>query len=484
MNDALTKSCALVGAGALILALSAVTVTDPDLWGHVRFGLDMLDTWRLPHVDPYSFTQDVPWINHEWLSELQMGAAYRTGGAPGLSLLKGLLVSTTLWLVWTSLQGVHLTVRTLIMGAVGIGLAPAAQTLRPQLWSMVAIAILCRFLARGASPRLVLLPLLFLMWANLHGGFLVGLGILAAWSAGAVLFDRREGWRWVAVAAVCGLATLGTPYGTALWRFLAETVRWSRPGIDEWRPLWSKPGLLAIWSVAVVATVWGVRGVRTRGASVALVAAMLAFASLRVARILPLYVEAIVMLIAPALAARWPAARPRLRPFDRAERIAAVVIFMAASAAAAMIGAVRLTCVVVPDDWQPPSIAARQLLASAPPGRLVSFFNWGEYAIWHLSPALRVSMDGRRETVYSQARLDEHAGILNGTTAGLRTLEAWAAEYVWLPATSVATRQWLGAHGYRLEWESAEAWVAVRADLPGLPVKNVTPLAGRRCFPQ
>ena len=66
----------------LILAPAIVlTRADPDLWGHLRFGLDMLSQHTLPSVDVYSFTQDVPWINHEWLSELIMGVAYRIGGS-------------------------------------------------------------------------------------------------------------------------------------------------------------------------------------------------------------------------------------------------------------------------------------------------------------------------------------------------------------------------------------------------------------------
>src|SRR4029453_268254 len=68
---------------ALIAILISATRTDPDLWGHVRFGLDWLQSWRLPAIDPYSFTQDRPWVNHEWLSEAFMGAAYRIGGSGG-----------------------------------------------------------------------------------------------------------------------------------------------------------------------------------------------------------------------------------------------------------------------------------------------------------------------------------------------------------------------------------------------------------------
>ena len=92
-------------AGALLLALSLATYAraDADLWGHVRFGLDTLESWRLPAEDPYSFTQDTPWINHEWLSELQMAAAWRIAGTTGLVALKGALTLGTLLLIWARL---------------------------------------------------------------------------------------------------------------------------------------------------------------------------------------------------------------------------------------------------------------------------------------------------------------------------------------------------------------------------------------------
>ena len=76
-----------VWAAFAAIMLSA-SRSDPDLWGHLRFGLDWWDTFTLPLVDPYSFTQDRPWINHEWLSEAAMGAAYLAAGVSGLVLLK------------------------------------------------------------------------------------------------------------------------------------------------------------------------------------------------------------------------------------------------------------------------------------------------------------------------------------------------------------------------------------------------------------
>ena len=99
---------------------------------------------------------------------------------------------------------------------------------------------------------------------------------------------------------------------------------------------------------------------------------------------------------------------------------------------------------------------------------LITSFNWGEYALWHLGPRLRVSMDGRRETVYTDLRLAEYQAIVHGRPEGLAALAEWRAEYAWLPASSHATKAWLLANGYRVDFESAVSFVAVRSDLPGL----------------
>ena len=63
-DDAFVRRAPAAGVFALLLALATVTTADSDLWGHLRFGLDTIETHTLPSTDPYSFTQDLPWINH------------------------------------------------------------------------------------------------------------------------------------------------------------------------------------------------------------------------------------------------------------------------------------------------------------------------------------------------------------------------------------------------------------------------------------
>lgn len=489
----------LPAAGALLVlfALTTMTSTDTDLWGHTRFGLDILRDHELPTDDPYSFTQDKPWVNHEWLSELQMGMAYRAAGPTGLALLKGALTFTALLLIWSAFRGIDVAPRIIIFAATAMSTVPVTRTLRPQAWSLVLIVLLSRILIEDRRRARWWVPLMLALWANLHGGWILGLGILVAWTCGELVM-----WRFgdpssphhplttspvlpVAVVAVTLVATLLTPYGWRLWEFLLETVRMGRD-ITEWRPLWRQPPPDWMpWLAAVVVATWLLRRPQRFRLQVMLVLGMLAFASFRVMRIAPLFVACAAVLLSPWFRDRWPvrvrATSPTAR-VPREQRLVAVLLFVAAVGAAGVIGSKSLTCVRTEGTWVPDREAAR-VLASAPPGRIVTFFNWGEFVIWHFGPRLRVSMDGRRETVYSDARLVEHDAIVRGIPLAFTTLSEWHAEYVWLPARSAATRAWLVDHGYRIDTQTDRSFVAVRGDLPPLVPAGPTPAGGASCFP-
>jgi hypothetical protein len=481
---------AAIGAALVLFALTTITNTDTDLWGHTRFGLDMLRDHTLPSDDPYSFTQDKPWVNHEWLSELQMGAAYALAGPTGLALLKGVLTFTALVLIWGALRGIDVAPRIIIFAIAAMSTVPVTRTLRPQVWSVVLLVIFCRILIEDRRRARWWCPILLALWANLHGGWIVGFGILAVWTLVDLVYWQRPGSiapsAAIGVALAALLATLATPYGWRLWEFLLETVRLGRD-ITEWRPLWRQPPPDWIpWLVTVGAAFWFLRRPHPFRLQVIGVLAMLAFSSFRVMRIAPLFVTCAVVLLSPWFRARWPlktALTATSKGGGRDQQAVAAGLLIAAVISAVWIGSRSLTCVRTEGSWVPDRDAAR-VLGTAPPGRLVTFFNWGEYAIWHFGPRLRISMDGRRETVYSDTRLLEHDAIVRGTENAFPTLAEWQAEYVWLPLPlSARTKAWLGANGYRIEAETDRSFVAVRQDLPVLPADGGESAVRSACFP-
>ena len=154
----------LVGFG-----LATVTHADPDLWGHVRFGLDALSAHGLPAVDPYSFTQDRAWLNHEWLSELAMAAAYESLGTLGLRLLKAAIVVSSFAIVWRTYRGTAWPPKIAATAWLVFGAVHMIATVRPQLWSWLFTIAIARQLLSPSRWAYWGLPLLFALSLSLQG---------------------------------------------------------------------------------------------------------------------------------------------------------------------------------------------------------------------------------------------------------------------------------------------------------------------------
>jgi len=140
-----------VGAAYAVLRANA----DPDLWGHVRFGLDLIRARHLPAYDPYSFTSDLSWVNHEWLAELFMGAAYAVVGPVGLILIKGVFTAATVALIISSVIRAPEHWRWSSGFLAVLAIVPIAITVRPQLWTMLLLMLLCRILVGAASSAIL-----------------------------------------------------------------------------------------------------------------------------------------------------------------------------------------------------------------------------------------------------------------------------------------------------------------------------------------
>jgi hypothetical protein len=468
----------VTGATWLAVALLVCGVAgDPDFWGHLRFGLDTLAQRQLTAVDPYSFTQDVPWVNHEWLSELLMAGAFQTAGLAGMLLLKLAVVFSAFALLWRAWRPVHPLVTFVAMVIAAFGAVPLTRTTRPQMWTLLFLLILVSLLQRSPNVKVLgAIALLFTAWINLHGGAILGMGVVGLWAAVAAVVSWRESravpWPWLLVPVVAALATLVNPYGPDIWRFLFETVRPGRD-ITEWQPLWTKvPQLWLPLAVTVSAIlVWRLF---PSWPAIAVIL-LLWYGGITVGRIAYLAVPMTVLLIAPVAAIRWPRSLWEWRGPRAAAGVMLVPLLVIASLVVELVGE-TISCVPIGD--QDPAGVAR-LHATQGTGRLVVWFDWGEYAIWHLSPRLKVSWDGRRETIYSEAAQETQKAVAAGRPRGDEWLAANQPEYVWLPAKHTKRRDWLVANGYRLDHETDTSFIAVRADLPTLPEAATFPSCER-----
>jgi len=192
----------------VLLALGTRGVVETDIWGHMRFGLDLLATHTLPTFDKYSFTSTQPWVNLEWLSDLLFAAAYKAGGLPLLALLRATSLTCALIVFSRCLREVTWPLRDLLIAMVVFISLPLLAAVRPQIFSVPLYALTLLALREDAAW----LPIAFVAWANLHGGWLLGLGAVV------VRTVAQPSRRRLFVLVGCMLATLATPYGFALWR--------------------------------------------------------------------------------------------------------------------------------------------------------------------------------------------------------------------------------------------------------------------------
>jgi hypothetical protein len=441
----LALAISLAGAGA-----------DADLWGHVRFGQDLLASHRIAIPDTHSFTSDKPWINHEWLAEVAMASAFSAVGPLGLNLLRLGCLAGIVMLIGRRLSAYNPPARILdaLIVVAMLGVYSRAAQVRPQMFSLLLFAVLLTILTdidrSGDRRRLMLLAPVMMLWANLHGGWIVGLECLGTWAGFKLLFERagtRERILLVAGVLAAVVATALNPYGLRLWAFLMDTVRMDRPYIEEWQPVYRLQGWAWLfWLLpASLAVFAAVRSKLRLDPGYAAVVVFLAVTSLLVSRLDAFFTLAVVFLMAEPLASNWrvrtadSTGQSRIRLLKPALAIVALatIPFLAFRAARLRIG----------HPPMPEREAAEFVSRVDLHGRMLIWFDWGEYVIWHFSPQLRVSIDGRRETVYSDRLIASHMAFYLGEPDALDLPARIAADYIWVPkwipvVAKLRTRGW------------------------------------------
>jgi hypothetical protein len=139
-----------------------------------------------------------------------------------------------------------------------------------------------------------------------------------------------------------------------------------------------------------------------------------------------------------------------------------------------------LSCVSMDVPWAPDREADAFIRGQALKGRMITWFNWGEYALWHYGPDLKVSLDGRRETVYSQAFIDAHLALYDAPEQNLDVLRRLDADYAWLPLDLPLVRA-LERHGWTAVFSGTRSVVLARA--PFANREPVAALSATGCFP-
>lgn len=447
------------GIGLLVLVTVldslAGTVADPDLWGYLAFGRLFWEGRQFPYHDVFSYVPTLdPWIYHEWLTGVLFYPLYQSLGAYGLQLLKyGLGLATVGFIYLTALKrGASPVFAALGVWVVNLFLVMGYSPVRAQvftyaffplyLYLLESARIDCRW--RGLW---CLVPIQVL-WCNLHGGFVSGLGLIALYALGEALC-RRPFRPYLGILLASGLVTLLNPYGPAYWKYILRAITMPRPHITEWasvahayqRSLITNFEIFYLVAMIVFAALlawWA----RWREVTAGLALAVTLYLGLRhlrhqvffmmlVGAYLPVLVTAYFEVLSSrsSFRAMWQRLGLKISTL--------LVAFMLVVSSYGFLRYFSLNLKIPPQPGVEtegslyyPVGALQYIQKHRLSGSLLLEFIWGEYALWTMYPQCRVALDGRYETVYPEALAQEYFDFLYGRAGWGQFLEHYPPDMI------------------------------------------------------
>jgi hypothetical protein len=234
--DLLWLSIALLVLLPIALFLA---ITPHDYWFYVRIGKDILETGAIPRADTFSYTYPGrPIFYQPWLAAVLFWLAHSLGGATLTFLLRAVCIAAAYGLVWALMRYLGTGPKIATLLTIVLGLSSSMNwSMRPQVLAYPLFAGLLWILwhwQNGQTRLLWLLPLITLLWANLHGSFILAFVLMGS----ALLFgtgERKSLALWLTISI---FVTLLNPRGVFVWEFIPGmlTSPSDQMFATEWRP--------------------------------------------------------------------------------------------------------------------------------------------------------------------------------------------------------------------------------------------------------
>jgi len=380
-----------------------------DTWWQLRAGQEIVDSGSVQLRDTFSHTvANGYWPDHEWLSQVIFYGLYRMGGLPLLTAVAAAVVTVTWLIVWSLTPGGLKT--RLVLSTLAMGPFATEWSLRPQIFSLFLLALTIWLLVHR---RHWFLPPLFAIWANLHGGVMLGVIVMASHAAASIVAERRLFTRAAIVGGISAAMTALTPLGFSLWTEIPASLgRLREYGVLEWRPpSLADPTLATFWPLAaafvvlvVVTKPWHA----TKNGDSVLVWGALAL--LPVALNASRNVPSLLLLLVPAVGTLLESTSLRMpRRAGRRERPALNVAILTVACVCGLAAVAYGWAAELPRlRWRPLRPEMIAALTSCPE-RLYNRYDEGGYIIWFV-PERKVFIDSRQDP-YPPELMREHIRI-------------------------------------------------------------------------
>jgi hypothetical protein len=381
---------------------------DVDLWGNASFVKAMPWDEHFKYTNTFSFTDPgYLWVNHEWLGQYILHFVYSILGNPGLIILKIALGLVLIYILNYFIKGacasgaIRFFWLLLVISTVGYGFST-----RPHLFTYVIYAAFLFILKKyhdGDRKSVLYLPLLGLLWVNLHGAFFIGVLLLLLYIIFSV--HKRRNAPLIITTIILATFTLINPYGLELWKRIFLSATKYRPYLSEWSPF-NKPEyiaehidfiLLSILSFTALAFSRSQRSLAWTGVLFA------SFASaILIRRNIPLFAITTCFVVPEHI--EDLNGKAIMKTVDRLPKALLAVLL---SIFIMISGFYTFTFqkpnpleIEIPQDRFPVAMVSYMKMNDIS-GNLLVFFDWAEYCIWKLFPDCRVFLDGRLYSAYS-----------------------------------------------------------------------------------
>lgn len=461
-------SCAL----AYYLLNAQILLGHYDLGWHLAAGDLIRQQGHVPLHDPWAFTSaDRQWFNLSWAWDVLASWLFQQAGFGGLILLTlacGAAIIGYLASVCLKNGASAIAVCVAVLSAAllypafasfpNVYLA-ASPNLATMLFAVVFYGV-CLGRTRGA----LFLPAVMLLWANLHGGFTLGLFIMGVFFGLALL---RRDWALAKIyglaGAGCLAATLVNPLGWHIYDGVRATLgSFVQAEITEWWPYWrnivipgSIPGMVYIAMFAAAE----LRGRAPCAIEARLLSWLFLFLGLYQFRYMSFFFLFSSVPLALDLDRLQPQWRGRLR-----DGKALLIAGVAAACALPLIYRQAAPSFGLPQMLSERDV--RMLEARFPHARLLNHWNYGGLLIFYDRGAIPLFVDGRASTAYPDSLLRDYF-LLGRPQVDEASWDMVLAKYridtvLWMNTHDALRSFLVGKRGWREAYRGAYASIYVR----------------------
>ncbi|MEW6126646.1 MAG: hypothetical protein AB1757_06365 [Acidobacteriota bacterium] len=485
-NTRMVTALWYLAAGITFWSFGYTMMRGSDLWWHIATGRLIYESRSLPLVDSWSFTrQGQPWLQHEWLADFIYQIWGNLFGVSSLVYWKWLMVISTFGLLlYTIRRWVKDPLSSYLAVLFGIATATPFLDIRPHLYSLLGFALLLFFGLPKNFPRF--LPLLFLVWVNLHGGFFFGLLVLVIILGVEIyktgLVNNRKP---ILIFASCVIACFLNPNGLRAFTYpLKYAFDKNSPfaiAIDEWQSPFQAGGIhsllypymigvfiLSGFFILVSKTYRKEKGLPVAELLLGLLTLMMSLTS---RRFIPLLAMAQSLVVAPVMAylfaTQWQKVPQFIFP-----TIATLIGFLWL---APYPHTARAFHYLVAEDNFPVEtcnfIETNQL-----EGKVFAYFNWGGYLHYRTKGRMKVFIDGRADTVFDDQTLIRYSMVQGFRQGWEDIIESSGAQYILFPRNQEGKplAQLISSGRWRLLYDDAVSVLLVRATEAPLPQIQAT----------